>query len=121
MCYQVAYCDSKFWACEPLENQVEQTFRWYVLECPAIGIADFVTARRRATNIKARFGARAQVVLFGLVKGQYVRRDADSVQGITVLQGANAAECKAPIIVFGKGKKPVFYSTLEDLGIGKPW
>jgi hypothetical protein len=72
-------------------------------------------------KIKARFGKRAQVVIFGLEKGQHVRRDADSIMGITVLQGANATECEDPNIVFGKGKKAVFYSRPEDLKIGKPW
>jgi len=122
MPYQVAYCDSKFWNSEPLENQMERTFRWYLLECPAIGIADLGTARQRSARVKARFGLRAQVVIFGLETNQYVSRDADSVLGIAVLRGANGAECKGPSVVFtGKGKKPVFCSRVEDLKIGKPW
>jgi len=122
--YQIVYCDSKFWNEErPLTEQVERTFRWYLLECPAVGIKDLVTARQRAREeLKAEFGARAQVVIISDKEGQYARGDFDSLFGITVLGGVNAAECKAPIIVFTKrGKKPVFYSRAEDLGIGKPW
>jgi len=75
-----------------------------------------------ATRLKARFGPRAQVVIFGLEDGQYTRRDADSMLGITVLRGANAAECKGPSVVFADWeRKPVFYSRSEDLGLGKPW
>jgi hypothetical protein len=122
MSYQIAYCDSKFWKSGPLKDQVEQTFRWYLLECPIIGIATVGKAKEMAMRkIKARFGPRAQVVIFGLEKGQHVRMDADSILGITVLQGANATECEAPKIVFGRGKKAVFYSRPEDLKIGKPW
>jgi hypothetical protein len=68
--YQVAYCDSRFWNQEePLINQVERTFRWYLLECLIIGIADLGTAREMAkSKIKARFGPRTQIVIFGLKK-----------------------------------------------------
>jgi hypothetical protein len=121
MLYQVAYCDSKFWKDDSLQNQVERTFQWYLLECPIIGIANLRIARERAKRkIKATFGPRAQVVIFGIENGQHVGVDADSILGITILQGANATECEAPAIVFGRGKKPVFYSRPEDLKIGEP-
>ncbi|KPV64951.1 MAG: hypothetical protein AOA65_0665 [Candidatus Bathyarchaeota archaeon BA1] len=122
--YRIVYCDSKFWnEDQPLREQVERTFRWYLLECPAVGIKDLATAKQRAREeLKAEFGARTQVVIIGEEEGQHTGGDFDSLFGITVLAGANAAECKAPIIVFTKsGKKPAFYSRAEDLGIGKPW
>jgi hypothetical protein len=122
--YQIVYCDSKFWdEDQPLMEQVERTFRWYLLECPAVGIKDIATAKQRAIEeLKAEFGARAQVVIFSEEKGQYAGLDADSIFGVTVLRGANATECQAPSIAFTKkGKKTVFYSRAEDLGIGKPW
>jgi hypothetical protein len=122
MSYQIAYCDSKFWKSVPLESQVERTFRWYLLECPIVGIVALGMARETALKkIKARFGSRAQVVIFGLERGQYTQRDADSIWGIAVLRGANAEECKAPAIVFGRGKKAVFYSRSEDLMNRQPW
>jgi hypothetical protein len=122
MSYQIAYSDSKFWKSESLQDQVERTFRWYLLECPIVGIATLCIAREMAIRkIKGRFGSRAQVVTFGLEKGQHVRMDADSILDTTVLQGANATECEAPKIVFGRGKRAVFYSRPEDLKIGKPW
>jgi hypothetical protein len=122
MSYQIAYCDSKSWKSGPLQDQVERTFRWYLLECLLVGIVTLGIAREMAIReTKARFGPRAQVIIFGLEKGQHVGVDADSILGITVLQGANATECEAPNIVFGRGKKAVFYSRPEDLKIGKPW
>jgi hypothetical protein len=64
--------------------------------------------------------ASAQVVMFSLEKGRHVGVDADSILDIAILQGANAAECEAPNIVFGKGKKIVFYNRPEDQEIGNP-
>ena len=122
--YQVVYCDSEFWSeYQPLVEQVEQNFRWYLLECPAVCIKNLETARQRAIEeLKAKFGSRAQAVIFSEEKGQYSGGDFDSLLGITVLRGTNATECQAPNIVFTKkGKRPVFYSRPEDLKIGKPW
>jgi len=129
--YQIVYCDSKFWnEDQPLTEQVERTFRWYLLECPAVGIKDIDTARQRAREeLKAEFGKRAQAVIISEAEGQYENVTFDDLLGITVLRGANAAECKDPIIVFTKrGKKPVFYSRAEDLGyvekyggVGRYW
>ena len=63
-----------------------------------------------ATRLKARFRPRAQVVIFGLEDGQYTRRDAESMLGITVLRGDDAAECKGPSVVFADWERePVFY------------
>jgi len=48
------------------------------------------------------------------VKGQFEARTADGLSGTTTLRGSDAAECKAPEVVFTKkGKKPVFYSRTE--------
>jgi hypothetical protein len=52
--------------------------------------------------------ASAQVVMFGLEKGRHVGVDADSILDVTILQGANATECRAPNIVLGREKKTVF-------------
>ena len=99
---------------------MEQTFRWYLLECPAIGIEDLVTARHRVKErLKAKFGARVQAIIFGEVKGQFEKRTADDILGIKILSGSHATECKGPEVVFTKkGKKPGFYSRAEELGYG---
>ena len=111
MSYQIAYCDSKFWKSGPLQDQVERTFRWYLLECPIVGIATLGKAKEMTIRkIKARFGKRAQVVIFGLEKGQYVRRDADSIMGIPVLQGANAQNAK--IRTWSLGRERKLFSTV---------
>jgi len=118
--YEVIYCDSKFWDMKkPLIEQVERTFRWYLIECPAIGIKDFNAARERAKKLKARFKLRAQIVIIGVKKNQYKKRTADDLLGITVLRGSHATECQAPEIIFTKSNKPVFYSRQEDLGYGR--
>jgi hypothetical protein len=44
--------------------------------------------------------------MFGLEKSQHVGVAADSTVDITILQGANATECEAAKIVFGKGRRP---------------
>lgn len=118
--YQVAYCDSKFWdETKTLTEQVERTFRWYLIECPLIGIKDIATARHRAKELKHDFGTRAQAIIISEVKDQYETITADDILGIAALRGANATECKAPKVVFTKrGKKPVFYSRAEELGYG---
>lgn len=106
---------------QPLSKHARRTFRWYILECPAVGVRSFSEARQRAKELKAEFGLRAQAVIFSEGEGQYAGGDFDSLLGITVLRGANAAECKAPTIIFTRGKKPVFYSRAEDLKIEKSW
>jgi len=79
---------------------------------PGIGIKDLVSARNLAKErLKAKFGARAQTIVISEVEGQFEARTADYLLGITTLRGSDAAECKAPEVVFTKrGKKPVFYS-----------
>ena len=118
--YQVVYCDSKFWATKNLQEQIEINFRWYLLECPLIGIKDLRTARERAKKeIKNRFGERAQVIIIGEVEGQFKGITADDLLGIIVLRGANATECPASEIIFSKkSKQPIFYNRSEDLRYG---
>ena len=118
--YQVAYCDSKFWdETKPLAEQVERTFRWYLIECPLIGFKDIVMARYRARELKDKFGTRAQVIIIGEVKSQFETVTADDILNIATLRGADATECQAQEVVFTKkGKKPVFYSRAEELGYG---
>jgi hypothetical protein len=118
--YQVLYCDSKFWdARKSLMEQVERAFRWYLIKCPLIGIGEIVSARDVAKDLKAEFGARAQVIIMGDVRNQSEGRTADDLLGLTVLRGSDATECEDPSIVFTKkGKRPVFYSREEDLGYG---
>jgi hypothetical protein len=111
--FQIVYCDSKFWdEKQPLGTQMDKTFRWYVLECPAICIADLEDARRRARDeLKKKFGARAQAIIISEAKGQYKRRTADDLQGIPALGGVSAIECKYPSIIFEKNaSRPVFFS-----------
>jgi len=119
-CLQIAYCDSKFWnEQQSLTEQVEQTFRWYLLSCPFAGIKDLASARRRAIKLKSKYGARAQVIIFGKAKGQYERCAADFISGITVLSRSDAMKCKAPSRIFTrKGNKPVFYPDLGRLREG---
>ena len=112
-CLQIAYCDSKFWnEQQSLTEQVEQTFRWYLLSCPFAGIKDLASARRRAIKLKSKYGARAQVIILGKVEGQYERCAADFISGITVLSRSGAMKCMAPSRIF-TSKGPVFY---PDLG-----
>jgi len=100
-------------------EQLEKAFRWYILECPVIGIKELNDARQRAVKLKAKFGSRAQIIIISETNGQYISCSADDLLGITVLQGASATECEAPSIVFAKkGKNPVFYSRAQDLGCG---
>jgi len=118
--YQIVYCDSKFWDEErPLKEQVEQTFRWYLLKCPAIGIEDLDSARNLAKEeLKDKFGARAQVIVIGEVKGQFEEVTFDDLLGITTLRGSHATEYSSELIFTKRGKKPVFYSREDDLGYG---
>ena len=120
--YQVVYCDSKFWERDnPLQEQIERKFRFYLLQCPLIGIEDLETARERAKKeLKDEFGKRAQTIIISEVESQFRGITADDLTGITVLRGADATECSVPEIIFTKkGKKPVFYSRAEDLGYGR--
>jgi len=118
--YQIVYCDSKFWdETTTLKEQGESTFRWYLIECPLIGIKDIATARIRAKELKDEFGTRAQAIIISEVKGQFETITADDLLGITTLGGSDATECEAPEVIFTKkGKKPVFYSRVEELGYG---
>jgi len=111
---QIVYCDSAFWnKQQSLAEQVEQTFRFYLLSCPFAGIKNLATTRRRATKLKLKYGARAQIIILGKVEGQYERCAADFISGITVLSRSDAMKCRAPSRIFTR-KGPVFYPDLGD-------
>lgn len=115
---QIGYCDSRFWSEGPLNEQVEKTFRMYLVASPFVGFK-IASARRRVARLKSKYGSRTQVIIVGRIRGQYERAGSDFVVGFDVFRGANALTCRDPSQIFKKkAVEPAFFPDFTELAQG---
>lgn len=86
--YQVVYCDVRPWKSK--DWRMEWT-KWYLIDCPLVGIKDLDSARHRAKELKEECPM-VEAIIIGKTDKDFSRVTVDCLKGISALRGANACE-----------------------------
>lgn len=86
--YQVVYCDTRPWKSK--DWRMEWT-KWYLIECPLIGIKDLNSAKNRAKKLKEEYPM-VEAIIIGETRKDFSRVADPCLEGINTLRGAQACE-----------------------------